>query len=97
MPDDVRELTAVRPPTRSTSADPDKTMTQERCDHLALLNSEIIRRVSEKYSKGQAEHGGNLWEKPGILDMAIDEAIDQLVYLLTLKTQRLATGGTGGA
>jgi hypothetical protein len=25
--------------------------------------------------------------KPGLLDMAIDEAIDQVVYLLTLKEQ----------
>jgi len=40
-----------------------------------------------KYVTGQKEHGGNLWEKEGLLDMAIDEAIDQVIYLLTLKKQ----------
>ena len=51
----------------------------------------IIRRLSvlvdKKYTQGQQEHGGFLWKKRGLIDMAIDEAIDQVVYLLTLKQQ----------
>lgn len=41
----------------------------------------------QKYLRGQAEHGGQLWQKSGLLDMAIDEAIDQVIYLLTLREQ----------
>ena len=44
--------------------------------------------VDHKYRKGQAEHGGQLWLNPSLLDNAIDEAIDQVVYLLTLKEQQ---------
>jgi hypothetical protein len=40
-----------------------------------------------KYRKGQSEHGGNLFEMKieALLDNAIYEAIDQVVYLFTLK------------
>lgn len=51
----------------------------------------IIGKFSEqfraKYRKGQAEHGGNLWEKPGLIDFAIEEAIDNVAYLFSLKQQ----------
>jgi len=59
-------------------------------DHIAHLNkivNEFTQLASVKYVTGQKEHGGNLWEKEGLLDMAIDEAIDQVIYLLTLKKQ----------
>ena len=43
--------------------------------------------VDAKYRKGQAEHGGDLFKKTKLelIDFTIDEAIDQVVYLLTLK------------
>lgn len=65
----------------------DTIMSQDRCDHLTRLQTEALRRIGLKYVRGQAEHGGDLWRKGGLLDMAIDEAVDQLVYLLTLKEQ----------
>lgn len=84
-------------PASSTSAKPEfesgkgtlvwYAMTPPREHHLRDILSEIGIRVGKKYRAGQAEHGGDLWKKPGILDMAIDEAVDQLVYLLTLKGQ----------
>jgi hypothetical protein len=43
--------------------------------------------ATAKYEKGQREHGGNLWQKDGLLDEAINEAIDQVVCLITLKQQ----------
>lgn len=56
-------------------------------NHLTTLISRIAEEVDRKYRQGQAEHGGRLWEKPGMLRHAIDEAVDQLVYLLTLSDQ----------
>jgi hypothetical protein len=62
-------------------------LSAEQWDHLLKLNSEIADRMVEKYTTGAVEHGGNLWDKGEdyLLDAAIDEAVDQLVYLLTLK------------
>ena len=62
-------------------------MTTQQNEHLAKIKTDFIQLVTEKYKKGQAQHGGNLWNKKGLIDMAISEAIDQVVYLLTLKDQ----------
>ena len=51
---------------------------------LARLNADL----TAKYEVGQQEHGGNLWEKPGMLTRAIEEAIDLVVYLYTLQEQQ---------
>jgi hypothetical protein len=57
--------------------------------HLEFLKRRFADIVDPKYRKGAKEHGGNLWQMGNekLLDCAIDEAIDQLVYLLTLKVQ----------
>jgi hypothetical protein len=52
-----------------------------------ILNN-VNRDLAEKYEAGQREHGGNIWEKPGMLEHAIEEAIDMVVYLYTLREQR---------
>jgi hypothetical protein len=62
-------------------------MTVEQNSHLEGLVDDFTSLVTKKYTAGQKEHGGNLWDKKGLIDMAIDEAIDQVVYLLTLKKQ----------
>lgn len=56
--------------------------------HLARILSNFNTDARAKYEHGQHEHGGNLWEKPGMLEHAIEEAIDLVVYLYTLKEQR---------
>ena len=56
-------------------------------DHANELAKDAAKRILMKYRAGQLEHGGQLWTKPGIIDMAIEEAIDQVIYLLTLKQQ----------
>ena len=62
-------------------------MTPEQETHLKKIILDFASLTEAKYRKGQAEHGGDLWNKKGLIDMAIDEAIDQVVYLLTIKQQ----------
>lgn len=56
--------------------------------HLARILDNFSADARAKYEAGQQEHGGNLWEKPGMIENAIAEAIDQVIYLYTLKEQR---------
>lgn len=62
-------------------------MTARQRRHLSRIVAEAGARIAAKYQRGALEHGGNLWEKPAtdLLEEAIDEAVDQLVYLLTLR------------
>lgn len=55
--------------------------------HAAEVASKASRLIYAKYMAGQEEHGGELWRKQGIIDMAIEEAVDQVIYLLTLREQ----------
>ena len=63
-------------------------MTQEQEEHLAQVKRGFLAAVDEKYRKGQAEHGGDLWKKPGVLEMLMDECVDFYVYAFVLKQQR---------
>lgn len=60
-------------------------------NHLQLIKNEFERLVDLKYREGQHKHGGILNEKSVefLIDAAIDEAIDQVVYLITLKDKLL--------
>lgn len=62
-------------------------MTAQQEMHLQEIKDSFARLVDTKYRAGQQEHGGNLWDVSigDLLSAAIDEAIDQVVYLLTLK------------
>ena len=62
-------------------------MTPEQEQHLENIAEEAVRLIRRKYERGTGEHGGNLWKKKHIIDFAIDEATDQIIYLLTLKAQ----------
>lgn len=68
-------------------------MNKEQEEHLANIKDDFATLVDEKYRKGAAEHGGDLINlgPSKLIDMAIDEAIDQVVYLLTLRDQILRT------
>lgn len=76
----------------SCSASPTTVMTEVHEQHLARLKATIAAELDAKYRKGQAEHGGFLWRKPGMLDQAIDEVLDLAVYLYTLRDQLNASG-----
>lgn len=56
-------------------------------DHINQIVKEFRQEAKRKYMKGVEEHGGHLWKKKGLIDMAIEEAVDQVIYLLTLKKQ----------
>ena len=62
-------------------------MTKKQTEHLTDLMLEFNNILKKKYAKGAKQHGGNLWEKKDLIDMAIEEAVDQVTYLLTLKQQ----------
>jgi hypothetical protein len=53
-------------------------------ERLIELQESLTRK---KYEAGRAQHGGDLWSKPGMVAAAIDEATDLSVYLLTLRDQ----------
>ena len=56
--------------------------------HLDYILSEAEIRISKKYKRGALEYKTNLREDYSVselLDCAIDEAIDQIVYLLTMR------------
>jgi hypothetical protein len=63
-------------------------MTPEQEDHLQRVKDQFIEAVDAKYRAGQKEHGGNLWMKPGVLEMLMDECVDLWVYAQVLKEQR---------
>jgi len=62
-------------------------MTDQQEQHLANIKEDFEKEIDTKYRAGQKEHGGNLWRKKGLIDMALDEVLDQYVYLITLKGQ----------
>jgi hypothetical protein len=63
-------------------------VTPEQDAHLDSLVEQVSADIRAKYEAGQQEHGGNLWEKPGMLEAAIAEVLDLAVYLYTLRSQR---------
>lgn len=62
-------------------------MSEEQRLHTELLVKQFTELMTKKYEAGTREHAGNIWDLPKeqLLDEAINEAIDQVVYLLTLK------------
>lgn len=66
-------------------------MTDEQEEHLEDIQDEFFDLVAAKYEKGAVEHGGNIWElsELELIDNAIEEVLDQFVYLYTLKQRIL--------
>ena len=60
--------------------------------HLSWVLSQARDRLEAKFRAGDAEHKGPglmALSESALLDHAIEEAIDQVVYLLSLKRKRL--------
>ncbi|MFP5261000.1 MAG: hypothetical protein ACLGJB_03740 [Blastocatellia bacterium] len=55
--------------------------------HLQTIIASFESEVALKYRKGAIEHGGHLWEKPGMIENAMEEVLDLYVYLFTLRDQ----------
>ena len=67
-----------------------KHFTQKHELHLTTLQMAAVESMDKKYKRGVEEHGGTkLWEMPAVslVENAIEEATDQLTYLLTLRQQ----------
>jgi hypothetical protein len=62
-------------------------MTPEQETHLSGIKQSFCVAVDAKYRRGQLEHGGNLWAKPGLFPMLADETLDFIVYAKTLEQQ----------
>jgi hypothetical protein len=55
--------------------------------HLARILNYLTTAITDKYHKGQQEHGGQLWQKAGMLGHAEAEMLDLCVYIPTLRDQ----------
>ena len=55
--------------------------------HLERLKAWVCTQEDRKYRRGQAEHGGNLWEAPGLLRELHAETFDLLAYGQALDEQ----------
>lgn len=62
-------------------------MTPEQQAHRERVLAQFTEDFRRKYDKGQREHGGNLWERVELINWAIEEAIDQVAFLYTLREQ----------
>tara|TARA_S200002703_G_scaffold59671_2_gene51701 strand:+ start:1678 stop:1890 length:213 start_codon:yes stop_codon:yes gene_type:complete len=61
----------------------DITEAQAESMDQALKRFQIL--AENKYMAGQKEHGGNLWEKPNLLDHAEEEVLDLWYYLQGIR------------
>lgn len=64
-------------------------MDADQTQHAQSIADFFEQAMLIKYQKGALEHGGNVWDidPDKLLDEAISEAIDQVVYLVTLRQQ----------
>lgn len=69
----------------TATAYPPMSVDQEA--HLSHILGRVSERLQDKYRAGHAEHGGDLWDQSvlTLVDAGIDEALDQLAYLLTVR------------
>lgn len=68
--------------------DTDKDMTAAHEAHLARIKARLTADIDAKYRAGQEHHGGEIWNKPGMLEHAYEEVLDLAVYILTALEQR---------
>lgn len=54
--------------------------------HAEYIADAARDAIFKKYNAGQKEHGGKLWRKV-VTPHILEEAIDQIVYVLTLRDQ----------
>ena len=66
---------------------PDNEMTEAHEKHLEQIKLVSCDLLDRKYRAGQKAHGGSLWNMPAArqVENAIEEATDQLTYLLSLR------------
>ena len=63
-------------------------MNNTQIDHLNRILEQSRELITQKYAKGAEEHDSVLSEDYTpleVINMAIEEAVDQITYLLTLR------------
>jgi len=63
-------------------------MTCDRENHLRRVKTLFLKRLDLKYRRGAKQHKEELWEKNDLLDEAIDEVTDLVVYLISERERR---------
>ena len=56
-------------------------------EHIGSIVKWLGRVMTGKYHRGQQEHGGDLWSKPGALKNLEEEITDLGIYYKTAKDQ----------
>lgn len=62
-------------------------LSPDRQAHLNEMQDAFLKLSTKKYEAGQIEHGGKMWEKPGMLDHLEEELVDAWHYIRTLRRQ----------
>ena len=65
-------------------------MTDQQRAHALRVVNHASEAIINRYSAGQAQHGGDLRCKGGLQQEAWAEAVDLIVYLSTLREQLIA-------
>ncbi len=67
-------------------------MNRNQEHHLKSIEETLVPLLRAKYIRGATEHDGDLLDMSAgqLIDEAISEAIDQMVYLITLKEKIVA-------
>lgn len=62
-------------------------MTDRQEEHLKLLLEQVRERMDNKFRRGAVEHASDLMDAGilSVLDEAVDEVVDLLTYLLTMR------------
>lgn len=58
--------------------------------HIDTICRTVTHNIQDKYTKGQQEHGGNLWEKECIGELG-QEITDLVIYYHQVKERHTAT------
>ena len=65
----------------------DTDMTEEHERHLHYIKERINHLITAKYRKGQAQHGGRLWEDRNVFSDALEEVVDLVSYMITMEAK----------
>ena len=74
----------------TSSESVEKKFTKKHDLHMSTIQMAAVECIEKKYRRGVEENNGTkLWEMPSVnlVENAIEEATDQLTYLLTLRQE----------
>ena len=66
---------------------PASVQSDEARAHAARVSTDVAEAIHAKYTAGQREHGGKIWQKAGMLGHLTNELHDGEVYAHVLRDQ----------